>query len=206
MPRAMNLAHCIQTRQCYDPNLIVLSLPIHSATSFVLVNPHYPENVGAAARAIKTMGFTQLGLVKPSRLAIPEHEMAHRMAVKAWDVLQSARQFATVQEAVAGAEILAATTSRRGVSGVCNARQFAAHAVNMASAQRKIVILFGNEKTGLPADMVDAFDWRIRIPIAADQPSINLAQATQIIAYELFMAALDQRTTESRRNAPVLEP
>lgn len=196
----------MRAQQCYYPNLIVLSLPIHSATLFVLVNPHYPENVGAAARAIKTMGFTQLGLVKPSRLAIPEHEMAHRMAVKAWDVLQSARQFATVQEAVAGADVLAATTSRRGVSGVCNARQFAAHAVNMASAQRKIVILFGNEKTGLPADMVGALNWRIRIPIAADQPSINLAQATQIIAYELFMAALDQRTGESRHNSPALEP
>ena len=132
--------------------------------------------------------------------------MAHRMAVKAWDVLQSARQFATVQDAIAGAEVLAATTSRRGVSGVYNARQFAAHAVNMASTQHKIVILFGNEKTGLPADMVDAVDWRIRIPIAADQPSINLAQATQIIAYELFMAALDRRTSESHCGAPVLKP
>jgi tRNA/rRNA methyltransferase len=184
----------------------MLSLPIHSATSFVLVNPHYPENVGAAARAIKTMGFTQLGLVKPGRLAIPEHEMAHRMAVKAWDVLQSARQYATLQEAVAGADLLAATTSRRGVSGICNARQFAAHAVNMASTQRRIVILFGNEKTGLAADMVDAVDWRVRIPIAADQPSINLAQATQIIAYELFMAALEQRTNDSHRGVTVIEP
>ena len=51
----------------------VLSLTIHSATLFVLVQPHYPENVGAAARAIKTMGFRQLAIIKPSRLAVPEH-------------------------------------------------------------------------------------------------------------------------------------
>jgi TrmH family RNA methyltransferase len=168
-------------------------LPIHTATTFVLVSPHYPENVGAAARAIKTMGFSQLGLVKPSRLAIPEHEMAHRMAVKAWDVLQSAQQFATWQEAARGADLLAATTSRRGVSGVCNARQFAAYAVKAAAENRRVVILFGNEKTGLAAETVEALDWRIRIPMAADQPSINLAQAAQIVAYELFMAALDDR-------------
>src|SRR5512147_2181308 len=121
-------------------SIAVLSLPIHAATCFVLVNPHYPENVGAAARAIKTMGFSQLGLVRPSRLAVPEHEMAHRMAVKAWDVLQATRQFATWQEASAGAGLLAATTSRRGVSGICNARQFAAHAVRMADEGRRIVI------------------------------------------------------------------
>lgn len=176
----------------------MLSLPIHSATAFVLVNPHYPENVGAAARAIKTMGFGQLGLVKPSRLAIPEHEMAHRMAVKAWDVLQAARLFATWQEAARGAGLLAATTSRRGVSKICNPRQFAAHAVKAAAEHRSVIILFGNEKTGLPAETVEAVDWRIRIPMAADQPSINLAQATQIVAYELFMAALDSRAANLR--------
>ncbi|HYQ25835.1 MAG TPA: hypothetical protein VER04_01410, partial [Polyangiaceae bacterium] len=48
-----------------------LRLPIHDATQFVLVRPHYPENVGAVARAIKTMGFTQLTLIKPGRLAVP---------------------------------------------------------------------------------------------------------------------------------------
>ncbi len=172
----------------------MLSLPIHAATSFVLVNPHYPENVGAAARAIKTMGFSQLDLVRPSRLAVPEHEMAHRMAVKAWDVLQATRQFATWQQAAQGAGLRAATTSRRGVSGICNARQFAAHAIRAAADQCRVVILFGNEKTGLDAETVEAVDWRIRIPMAADQPSINLAQATQIVAYELFMAALSLRT------------
>ena len=172
----------------------MLALPIHSATSFVLVNPHYPENVGAAARAIKTMGFTQLGLIKPSRLATPEHEMAHRMAVKAWDVLQSTRILASLEEAIAGADLVAVTTSRRGVSDICNARQFASQAVDAAELGRRVVILFGNEKTGLASELVDSVALRIRIPMAADQPSINLAQSTQIVAYELFMAGLVRRS------------
>ena len=60
----------------------MLRLPIHRAVRFLLVSPHYPENVGAACRAIKTMGFSEIGLVKPSRLASTDHPMAEKMAVK----------------------------------------------------------------------------------------------------------------------------
>src|SRR5262249_39298295 len=59
----------------------MLRMPITLATSFVFVRPHYPENVGALARAMKVMGLTRLALVKPSRIAAPSHEMAQRMAV-----------------------------------------------------------------------------------------------------------------------------
>jgi len=148
----------------------VLTLPVHDATRFVLVRPHYPENVGAAARAIKTMGFTRLALVKPGRLAVPEHEMAHKMAVKAWDVLEGAARHESLAEAIAGVDWVFATTSRRGVSG--------------------------NEKTGLAAEDLAQASQYLRIPMAADQPSINLAQAAQLIAYELFVAALEVRNAE----------
>lgn len=171
----------------------MLTLPIHPATTFVLVCPHYPENVGASARAIKTMGFTRLALVKPSRLAIPEHEMAHKMAVKSWDVLAAARVYDDLNQAIEGADLIAITTSRSGVSDIESPRIFAKSAIAAADAGRQIVILFGNEKTGLNADLVSTIDHRIRIPMAAEQPSINLAQATQIVAYELFLAALEHR-------------
>jgi tRNA (cytidine32/uridine32-2'-O)-methyltransferase len=180
----------------------VLTLPIHSATLFVLMNPHYPENVGAAARAIKTMGFFRLAIVKPSRLAIPEHEMAHKMAVKAWDVLSAARVYDDLAPVSADADVLAITTSRRGVSGIESPRRFAKIALASADAGGRIAILFGNEKTGLNADLVSAIDHRIRIPMAADQPSINLAQATQIVAYELFVAALDHRLQSGTSSTP----
>ncbi len=170
-----------------------LRLPIHAATQFVLVRPHYPENVGAAARAIKTMGFMQLTLIKPGRLAVPEHEMAFKMAVKAWDVLNDARRCDDMQSALADVSLVFATTARRGFSGIIQPREAAARAVQHAAGGGKVAFLFGNEKTGLSeADHAWA-TLHVRIPMAADQPSVNLAQATQIMAYELFVEALAER-------------
>ncbi|HEY2408102.1 MAG TPA: RNA methyltransferase [Polyangiaceae bacterium] len=170
----------------------MLVLPVHEATRFVLVKPHYPENVGASARAIKTMGFTQLCLVKPSKLAVPEHEMAIKMAVKAWDVLESAARLETVGAAVEGIELVLATTSRRG-SPVIQPREAAARVLTTVAAGGRAAFLFGNEKTGLSEADASWATLSVRIPMAADQPSINLAQATQLIAYELFLAALAAR-------------
>ncbi len=172
----------------------VLALPIHSAIRFVLVRPHYPENVGAAARAIKTMGFSLLGLVKPGRLAHPDHEMARKMAVKSWDVLEATRLYESVEEATLGTDWVISTTSRRGVSGVMSPRQVARNALDRIADGQRLVVLFGNEKTGLLHDEVLQASCRLRIPIAADQPSINLAQAVQLVAYELFVAALEERS------------
>jgi TrmH family RNA methyltransferase len=171
----------------------MLKLPIHVSTSFVLVRPHYPENVGAAARAIKTMGFSRLVLVKPGRLASPDHEMAQKMAVKSRDVLDAARCVSTLSEAIAGIDWVVATTSRRGMSGAQPVRQVARAACEQAARGVTIGFLFGNEKTGLDAQDLELSKALLRIPMAADQPSINLAQAAQLVAYELFIAALEQR-------------
>jgi tRNA/rRNA methyltransferase len=173
-----------------------LVLPIHAAVSFVLVTPHYPENVGAAARAIKTMGFSRLVLVKPGRLAAPDHEMAQKMAVKSRDVLDGAAVLGTLDEALAGVGWVVATSSRRGVPGATPAREIARRAVRSAAEGQSIAFVFGNEKTGLTEAELDRAHARLRIPMAADQPSVNLAQAAQIVAYELFIAALEARSGE----------
>jgi TrmH family RNA methyltransferase len=177
----------------------VLKLPVHEKTRFVLVRPHYPENVGASARAMKTMGFTDLALVKPGRMAVPGHVMATKMAVKSADVLGNSRQYASLTEAVAGATLVVATTSRRGVSGVYTARAAAALVQSEVDRGGFIAILFGNEKSGLSDHDLGSANERLRIPIVADQPSINLAQAVQIVAYELLLAGLDAR---ARREKP----
>lgn len=161
------------------------------ATELVLVRPHYPENVGAAARAAKTMGITRLCLVSPSRLATPEAEMAFKMAVRAWDVLESARVCETLQDALRGVDCTFATTARRGQKGLQTPRQAAQQALLAAKADQKIAVVFGNEKTGLSASEVELCEYRVRIPMAADQPSINLAQSCQLIAYEWFVAGLE---------------
>jgi len=171
----------------------VLKLPIHRYTRFLLVAPHYPENVGACARAIKTMGFTQLGLVRPSRLAHPDHPMALKMAVKSLDVLQRIELFENLDEALVGSGLVIATTSRRGVSGVLSPSEIARRVHARAEAGHTVSIVFGNEKTGLTKGEISQSEVLLRIPMAADQPSINLAQATQIVAYELFRYALEQR-------------
>ncbi len=159
----------------------------------MLCRPHYPENVGAVARAIKTMGFASLVLVKPGRLAVPSHEMAHKMAVKSWDVLEQAVQYPDLSQALTGVDWVLGTTSRRGVSGVKLPRTAALEIVHRANQGARIAIVFGNEKSGLDAAEVEKTHGLLRIPMANDQPSINLAQAAQIIAYELFIAALSER-------------
>ncbi len=179
------------------PESSVLKLPIHRQTQFVLVGPHYPENVGACARAIKTMGFTRLGLVRPGRLASPDHPMARKMAVKSLDVLEQTRVFDNLDEALVGNDLVVATTSRRGVKGARPPRQLASELLDACERGHHIGIVFGNEKTGLGvADLAKA-ELKLRIPMAADQPSVNLAQATQVVAYELFYSALVRRTEGS---------
>jgi len=171
----------------------MLELPIHPLLQFVLVRPHYPENVGAAARAMKTMGFTRLVLVKPGKMAEPGHVMAIKMAVKSLDVLEAAPVVPDVQTALNGVDFTFATTARRGVSGVLTARRAARDAVERAARGERLAFIFGNEKTGLAeADLMGAHA-RVRIPMAADQPSVNLGQAVQLMAYELFVAALEAR-------------
>lgn len=171
----------------------MLKLPVCVATEFVLVSPHYPENVGACARALKTMGLGRLCLVKPSRLAVPEHPMAFKMAVKSWDVLEGARVVESLSEALRGHDVIFATTARRGHKGLRTPRQAARFAHKQASLGRSIAVVLGNEKTGLTTNDLKQCQHRIRIPMAADQPSVNLAQACQLIAYEWFCAGLEER-------------
>lgn len=170
-----------------------LSLPVHAHVRFVLVRPHYPENLGASARALKVMGFSELAVVRPSRVCQPEHEMAFKMAVKSWDVLDQTRVFEDVTSAVAGFDWVVATTARRGVSGVRTPRQLGPLVVERAARKERTVVLFGNEKTGLGEEEVAPAGEALRIPMAADQPSVNLAQAVQIVAYELLVAGLEAR-------------
>lgn len=179
---------------------------LHRLVTFVLVHPHYPENVGAAARALKTMGFERLSLVNPSRLASPQHEMARKMAVKSGDVLAAAQVFDSVAEAIAGHDDVYGTSSRRGVAGALPPRRAAPTIRARAEAGKRIAILFGNEKTGLYREELLEADCCLRIPIAADQPSINLAQAVQLIAYELFLAELEARDVARRGAATGTEP
>ncbi len=125
--------------------------------------------------------------------------MAQKMAVKSWDVLDSAQVLDNVDEAIVGSDLVIGTTARSGVSGVFSPAKIAPRLLNAAASKKKIVFLFGNEKSGLTSAELDRCDFSVRVPIAASQPSLNLAQAMQVITYELFNAALEEREAEKSR-------
>jgi tRNA/rRNA methyltransferase len=172
----------------------MLKFPIHQHTRFVIVQPHYPENVGAAARAMKTMGFTRLVLVRPGKMAVPAHLMARKMAVKSLDVLENAVIEPTLDAALSHVDIAFATTSRSGVSYIQSPTDASRDILQFANRGQEIALVFGNEKSGLDHHQIERCTRFIRIAMAAEQPSINLAQAVQILAYQLLAVALADGT------------
>ncbi|MBX3182138.1 MAG: RNA methyltransferase [Polyangiaceae bacterium] len=184
-----------------------LVLPVAAATRFILVGTHYPENLGAAARAMKVMGLTRLTLVGPSRLARPEHPMAVKMAVKSYEVLSQAARVDTLAEALVGVDFSLGTSGRTGLRRVLPLTTAAQELVRRAGAGSRgegeqLAVVFGNEKTGLSDADLALCDACLRIPMAAAQPSINLAQACQLVAYQLFVTGLAEREGDHRSAPP----
>src|SRR6202047_4926385 len=152
----------------------------------VLVEPSHPGNIGAVARAMKNMALDQLVLVKPKQFP---HSEAIARASGADDVLASARVVDSVREALAGCGFVAATTSRDRDQyfRVADVRD-AAERLVVESRRSPAALLFGAERTGLTNEDLEAAHLLIRIPAYESYPSLNLAMAVQIMAYELFVA------------------
>ena len=154
----------------------------------VLVRPSRAANVAAAARALKNMGLRSLVLVSPPRDL--DRADARALAYGAWDLLDSARVAPDLRSAVSGCTLVAATSARdEGRAATRSPREFAAEAAGLAAGGR-VAVVFGPEATGLLNDELALCQTRIRVPTHAAQPSLNLAQAVLLIAYELRLAAL----------------
>jgi TrmH family RNA methyltransferase len=152
----------------------------------VLVAPSHPGNIGAVARAMKNMALEQLVLVRP-RL-FPDAEATAR-ASGADDLLARARVVATLAEALSGCGFVAATTSRDRDQYFRVADVRAAAVRIVAEARRSpAAVVFGAERTGLTNEELETAHVLIRIPANAAYPSLNLAMAVQLVAYELFRA------------------
>ena len=151
---------------------------------FVLFQPSHPGNIGAAARAISTMGFTKLALVQPS-MKHPQPEARARSS-GALDVLVNAEVFPNLQEAISDCGFIVGTTIRgRRISvPTSTVREFATE-INEKANQQNIAIIFGPEKTGLTNSEIDCCNHLIEIPSSKKYSSLNLAAAVQVIAYEL---------------------
>ena len=169
---------------------------------FILVEPREPGNIGASARAIKNMGFRNLCLVKPQA---GMSEEGRWFARNAHDVLDSAERFSSLEKAMRDKALVVGTTRRTGKRrGVMLPVERGAPRVYNAARNNKVAILFGREARGLFNAEVDECGFMITIPSSAMQPSLNLAQAVLIIAYELSKCAqvLKNETGKGRKRKP----
>ncbi|MGN6788658.1 MAG: RNA methyltransferase, partial [Rhodanobacteraceae bacterium] len=147
--------------------------PAPQTIRFVLARTSHPGNIGAAARAIRTMGFWRLVLVAPQRYPDPQVEA---MAAGADDVLQHLATAASVPEAIADCtRVYGLSARRRGVSlPELDPRAAVAEIAPLLQAGREVALLFGNERSGLDNDELSVCHAMVRIPSAEDFSSLNL--------------------------------
>jgi tRNA/rRNA methyltransferase len=154
---------------------------------FVLVEPRYGGNVGAAARVLKNFGFARLDLVQPREGA--DHEEAVRMAVDAADLLAAARTLGTLDDALSSSATVVGTSRRMGKHRQPHHRLDALAPVIAELAQRgEVALLFGREDHGLSDADLDRCTHLAYVPTAEAYPALNVAQTIAIAAYELRRA------------------
>jgi tRNA/rRNA methyltransferase len=152
----------------------------------VLCETSHPGNIGAAARAMKTMGIAKLHLVSPQQFPDPQ---AERRAARAADILQNAQVHASLDEALVGVAFAVACSARTREMAVpaTSAREAAKRATAVARAQ-PVALVFGNETYGLTTAQVNKCALLAAIPADPQYSSLNLAAAVQVFSYELRMA------------------
>ncbi|MDP2827285.1 MAG: RNA methyltransferase [Sulfuricellaceae bacterium] len=154
----------------------------------VLSHTSHPGNIGAAARAMKTMGLSRLALVNPKRF--PD-AMADAMAAGASDLLVQAEVCTTLDEALHDSVFTVGLTARhRGLSHAMLTLREAAPRVLERANEAPVVLLFGHETSGLSNEELERCQMLITIPVNPDYSSLNLAAAVQVVAYELRTCAI----------------
>ena len=159
-----------------------------SQVRIVLVGTQHPGNIGAAARAMKTMGLSHLHLVAPEK---PPDDEAYRRSAGAEDVLEAAPVLATLAQAVADCRLVLGCTarSRRVQLEQLEPGQAAGRLLQFA-AQGPVALVFGRERTGLSNEELQLCHAAVHIPSDPAFSSLNLAAAVQVLAYEIRCALL----------------
>jgi len=159
---------------------------------FVLVEPREPGNIGASARAIKNMDFNKLCLVNPPSAATDE---MYRLAHNANDILDTAETFGSLQDALHDKHYVVGTSRRRGRKrGAFIPVEEGARRIREIARSNNVSLLFGREDRGLYNEEIEECAFLMNIPSSRKHPSINIAQAVMIIAYELSKAGMDKKT------------
>ena len=181
-------------------------LPSPDGTRFVLLNTSHYGNVGATARAMKVMGFSDLVLVQPRFDDVLSHEDTVAMASGAADILVRARIVGSLVEALDGITFAIATamTPRDfGPPTQAPRELLPGLAAEVAQGRQRVAFVFGSERFGMRNEDV----WRchacVSIPTHPDYGSLNLAQAVQLVAYD-WRTALGAYPVQARTTEPVL--
>jgi tRNA/rRNA methyltransferase len=163
-------------------------MDIKARISVVLVGTQSPGNIGMVCRAMKNMGLADLRLVNPCRV---DHPDASMFAVSAKDLLEKARIFSSLEEAIADCEFSVATTRRHGKyrNEIITPGQVVARFAGCAP-QSRLALVFGREDSGLTTDEVALCRWQATIETADEYGSLNLSQAVLIFCYEFLKGAV----------------
>ena len=160
---------------------------ILNSVRVVLSHTTHPGNIGAAARAMKTMGLQSLYLINPRRF--PDQQ-ADAMAASAADVLQNAVVCGSLDEALQGVVLVAGMSARvRYISQEVLTPRAAMPLMVQQAMQQPVALLFGTEMSGLTNEELARCHFMVRIPASPSYTSLNLAAAVQLICYELRLAA-----------------
>jgi tRNA/rRNA methyltransferase len=175
-------------------NLAISDTSVFNRLRIILVDTSHPGNIGAVARAMKTMGFSDLRLVNPRFEDALTNPDAIAFASGAQDILASAKVLDKIEDALVDCHFVAAVSARlREFSPpVIVPREFADRVVNTIT--QPVALVFGSERYGLPNEIVMNSNVLINVPANPDYSSLNLAQAVQILAYECRMSALAAST------------
>lgn len=171
-------------------NLQQTNTSLFKRLRFILVETSRSGNIGAVARAMKTMGFSDLVLVNPRFANMTRQDEAIAFASGAQDILAAAREVGSIGEALEGCNFAAAVSARlREFSPpIVSPRNLASQL--SADGSLNAALIFGNERFGLPNEIVEKCNVLINIPANPAYSSLNLAQAAQVVAYECRVATI----------------
>lgn len=167
----------------------------------VLSRTTEPMNIGAACRAMKTMGLSRLRLIAPLN---PKGRSARALAHGAEDILEAAEVVDTLEEAIADVLVVTGTTARQRQlrkQALLPPADLADHVADHSRSGR-VAILFGTERTGLTNDEVDICRYLSTVDTAPEQPSLNLAQAVMLYSWEIKQGMERAQSGESRIEPP----
>ena len=162
--------------------------PINQFVQIVLVETSHPGNIGSVARAMKNMGLANLSLINPKKFP---HQEASALAGNATDVLDNAKIFTSIQEAVKNSKAIYATSARERTIEwpTLTANDAASEIQELVANEIEVSILFGREDRGLTNDELQLANKHLIIPAHPDYPVLNIAMSTQVVCYELYQAA-----------------